>query len=113
VAPVLLSAGPSLPSPAATRASAAARFLRPSRHSPSGWVAVLAPAAPPAPRVWLRPSGLCLPLAAVPPAARQPLAGAAARAAIAACASRWAAALPPTCRGVVVRGGLVSVPVQL
>jgi len=92
VAAVLLPSAPVLPSPAGAFSwSGGCGFLRPSRRSLSGWVAVL---------VWLPGGGL---------SARGAWLGASSS------ASALARVLPPVCGGVVVRrcgrGWAVSVPV--
>lgn len=69
-------------------------FLRPSFHSPSGFVAVLA--VP----LW---SSFVRGLAVAPSST----------ASVAPFAAWWAARLPRRCQGVVVRRGLFSVPVSL
>jgi len=90
-----------LPSVASLRASGlGAFFLRPSARSASGWVAVCAPGAPAA---WSFVGGsVAVPVPGLPCPAAVPL-----------FAAWWAARLPAACAGVVVRRGLVSVPVSV
>ena len=112
---VALSAPSALPSVAALRSSGAGSlFLRPSRRSPSGWVAVVAPAAPS--RLVFLGGVVVVPRAAAaavgsPSASAWSAAGAASW--VGSFARWWAARLPAACAGVVVRSGLVSVPVAV